>query len=114
MNTREGHSDLVATLGTKVLGYSTLTRWLHEAQLDQFSETAVDFTENTKVGGIDEAILSALEVQPIGSRLHLRCIPRVLTEAQKRTRVSSSKQLLTILQEQQGSSWRDLVCSKKT
>jgi hypothetical protein len=135
MNAREIHHDLIATLGTKVLGYSTLTRWLREAQLDQFSETAVDFTENTKVGGIDEAILSALEVQPIGSgrdiarltRLarstihwhltrslgflvrHLRWIPHVLTEEKKRIRVSNSEQPLAILQEQQGSSWRDLV-----
>jgi hypothetical protein len=28
MNVREIHSDLVATLGTKVSGYSTAARWL--------------------------------------------------------------------------------------
>jgi MoxR-like ATPase len=90
-------------------GYSTVTRWLCEAQLDQFSETAVDFTEDAEVDEIDEAILSALEVQPFGSvrdiarftRLarstvhwhltrslgflvrHLRWIPPLLTEEQK-------------------------------
>jgi hypothetical protein len=37
MNAWEIHSDLVATLGTKVHGYSTVTRWLLEAQLNQFS-----------------------------------------------------------------------------
>jgi hypothetical protein len=135
MNTREIHSDLVATLGTKMLGYSTVTRWLREAQLDQFSETAVDFTEDAEVDEIDEAILSALEVQTFGSvrdiarltRLarstvhwhltrslgflarHLHWIPHVLTEEQNRIRVSNSEQLLAILQEQQASSWRDLV-----
>jgi hypothetical protein len=34
INAREIHSDLVVTLGTKVLGYSIVTRWLPEAQLD--------------------------------------------------------------------------------
>jgi hypothetical protein len=113
-----------------VLGYCTVIRWLREGQLDQFSETAVDFTEDAEVDEIDEAILSALEVQPFGSvhdivrptRLarsivhwhltrslgflvrHLRWIPHVLTEEQKRIRVSNSEQLLATLQEQQGSS----------
>jgi hypothetical protein len=63
MNAMEIHSDLVATLGMKVFGYSTVTRWLREAQLDQFSETAVDFTTDAEIDEIDEAILSALEVQ---------------------------------------------------
>jgi hypothetical protein len=90
--------------------------------------------------------LSALEVQPFGSvrdiaRLtclahstvhwhltrslgflvcHLRWIPDGLPEAQNRIRVSNSEQLLAILQEQHGSSWRDLVmldeswCSRRT
>jgi hypothetical protein len=42
-------------------------RWLREAQLDQFSETAVDSTEDAEVDEIAEAILSVLEVQPFGS-----------------------------------------------
>jgi uncharacterized membrane protein len=135
MNSREIHSDLVATLGTKVLGCSTVTRWLREAQLDLFSETAVDFTEDAEVDEIAESILSAVEVQPFGSvrdivrptrlarstvnwhltRLlgflvrHLRWIGYVLTEEKKRIRVSNSEQLLAILQEPQGSSRRDLV-----
>jgi hypothetical protein len=66
MNAREIHSDFVATLGTKVPDCSTVTHWLREAQLDQFSETAVDFTEGTEVDEIDEAILSGLEFQPFG------------------------------------------------
>jgi MoxR-like ATPase len=64
---REIHSNLVATLSVKVFDYSTLTRWLHEAQLERFSEIAVDFTEEAAVDEIDEAIVSALEVQPFGS-----------------------------------------------
>jgi hypothetical protein len=67
MNGREIHSDLVATLGMKVPGYSTVARWLREAQLDQFSEAAVDFPEDAEVDEIDEAILSALKVQLFGS-----------------------------------------------
>jgi hypothetical protein len=34
MNAREIHSDLVATLGGKGPGYSTVTHWLRETQLD--------------------------------------------------------------------------------
>jgi hypothetical protein len=64
MNAREIYRDRVSTLGTKVSGYSIVTRWLREAQLDQFSETAIFFTEVAKVDEIDEAILPALEVQP--------------------------------------------------
>jgi predicted RNA methylase len=67
MKAREIHGDLVATLGAKVSGYSTVTRWLREAQLDQFSETAVHFTENAEVDEFDEAIVSALEDPPFGS-----------------------------------------------
>jgi predicted DNA-binding transcriptional regulator len=109
MNVKEIHRDLVATLRTKVHGNSTVTRWLREAQLDQFSETAVDFTEDAEVDENDEVILSALEVRPFGSvrdivrliRLarstvhghltrslgflvrHLRWIPHILTEEQR-------------------------------
>jgi hypothetical protein len=35
-----------------------------EAQLDQFSKTALDFTEDAEVDEIDEGILSAFEVRP--------------------------------------------------
>jgi hypothetical protein len=117
MNAREIHSDLVATLGTKVAGCSIVTRWLREAQLDQFSEAAVDFTEDAEVDEIDEAILSVLEVQPFGSvrnigRLnpltrstvdwhlarslgfavrHLRWIPHVLKERQSRSESQTRK-----------------------
>jgi hypothetical protein len=66
MNAREIQNDLRASFGTKVLGYSTLTRWLREAQLDQFSEKVVGFTEDVEADEIDEAILSALEVQSFG------------------------------------------------
>jgi hypothetical protein len=67
MKAREIHSDLVATLGTKVLDYFTVTCWLREAQLNQFSETAIDVTEDAEIDEIDEAILSALEFQPFDS-----------------------------------------------
>jgi hypothetical protein len=67
MNVREIHSDLVGTLGRKVLDYSIVTRWLRETQLDQFSERAGYFTEEAEVDEIDEAILSALEVPPFVS-----------------------------------------------
>jgi hypothetical protein len=135
MNAKKIHNDLVATPRTKLPSYSTETRWLREGQLDQFSETAVDFTDEAEVHEINDALLSALEVAPFGSvrdiarliRLarstvnshltrslgflvrHLRWILHVLTEQHKRIRVSDSEQLLAILQEQQGSSWRDLV-----
>jgi hypothetical protein len=79
MNAREIHSDLVATVGTKGSDYSTVRRWPREAQLDQISETAVDFTEDAEVDENDEAILSTLEVQPFGSVrdiVRLTCLAR--------------------------------------
>jgi hypothetical protein len=53
--------------GTKLPGYSTVTRSLPEVQLDQFSETAFDFTEEAEVDETDETILSVFEVQPFRS-----------------------------------------------
>jgi hypothetical protein len=67
MNAREVHHDLRATLHMKVPDYSTVKRWLREVQLDQFSETAVDFTEDAEVDEIDGAILSVFEIQSFGS-----------------------------------------------
>jgi hypothetical protein len=75
MNAREIHNDLIATLGTKVCGYSTVTHWLREVQPDQFSETAVGFTERAEVDETDEAILSEFEVQPFGSVRDIRDSP---------------------------------------
>jgi hypothetical protein len=66
MRDREIHSDLVGTFAAKVPGDSTVPRWLREAELDQFSETSIDFTGDAEVDEIDEAILSALEVRPFG------------------------------------------------
>jgi hypothetical protein len=48
MNAKEVRNDPIATLGTKVRGDSTMTRWLREAPLDQFSEAAVDFLKTPK------------------------------------------------------------------
>jgi hypothetical protein len=139
MNAKEVHNDLRATLGPKVPGSSTVPRWSREAQLDQFFETVVHFTEEAETDEIDEAILSALEVQPFGSmcdiarlaRLacstvnchltrslgfevrHLRWIAHVLTEQQRKIRVSNSEQLLIFLQEQHGCSWRAFMALDK-
>jgi hypothetical protein len=59
MNSRDIQNDLVARPSTMVLGYSAVVSWLPEAQMDQFSETAVDFSEDAEVDEIDEVILSA-------------------------------------------------------
>jgi hypothetical protein len=109
MKAREIHSELVSTLGTKVPACFTVTRWLREAKLDQFFETAVHLTQDVEVDEIDATISLALEVQPFGSvrdiaqliRLarstvhwhltpslgflvrHLRWIPHLLTEEQQ-------------------------------
>jgi hypothetical protein len=77
LNTREIQSDLAATLGKKVPAQSPVTRWLHQAQLGQFSETAVDFTEDAEVDEIDDTILSALEVQSFGSVRHIGRLTRL-------------------------------------
>jgi hypothetical protein len=67
MNAREIHNDVTATFDTKASVYFTVMRGLREAQLDQFSETAAEFTEDAEVDEIDEAILSGLAVQPFRS-----------------------------------------------
>jgi hypothetical protein len=67
MNAREIHNDVLATLGNMVLGHSTVSRRVRKAQVDQFCETAIDFSEDAEVDEIDEAILSALELQPFGA-----------------------------------------------
>jgi hypothetical protein len=77
MNARKIHNHRIATLGTKVVGYSTVRRWLREAQLVQFSERAGSFTEGAEVDQIDKAILSALEVQPFGSARDIARLTRL-------------------------------------
>jgi hypothetical protein len=77
MNAREIDNDLIVTLGMNVPGYSSVTRWLRQARLDQFSDTAVDFTEDAESDEIDEAILPTLEAQPFGSVRDIALLTRL-------------------------------------
>jgi hypothetical protein len=71
MNDRAIHNAPIAMIDMKMHGYSIVMGWFRETQLDQFFETAVDFTEDVEVDEIDEPILSALELQPFGSVRHI-------------------------------------------
>jgi hypothetical protein len=104
-------------------------------RLPRFSEPGHDLTDDPQVDETDQAILSALTIQPFGlvrdiARLmrvscsivqshltrslglrvrHLRWIRHVLTHEQKLNRVRDSQALLKMLQAQQKRSWHDIV-----
>jgi hypothetical protein len=140
MNGREISDTLVATLPNDAPGYSTVARWLRQERLPRFSEPDHDLIDDPQVGETDQAILSALAIQPFGSvrdiaRLtcrscftvhsyfarslrfrvhHHRWIPHVLALEQKLNRVRDSQMLLKLLQAQQKRSWHDIVTLDKS
>jgi DNA-binding NarL/FixJ family response regulator len=109
MNGREIYDDLVTTLPDDAPASSAVTFWLRQERLPRFSEPDHDLTDDSQADETDQAILSALTIQPFGSvhdiaRLtclscstvhshlarslgfrvrHLRRIPDVLTHEQK-------------------------------
>jgi hypothetical protein len=113
MNGREISDDLLTTLPDDAPAYSPVTLWLRQERLPRFSESDDDLTDDPQVDETDQAILSALTIQPFGSvrdiaRLmypscstvhlhltrslgfrvrHLRWIPHVLTHEQMLNRV---------------------------
>jgi hypothetical protein len=126
INGRETSEDLVTTLSDDELTYSTATLWLRQERLPRFSESGHDLTDDPQVDETDQAILSALTIQPFGSvpdiarlpclscsivhshltrslgfrvrRLHW--ISYVLTHEQKLNRVRDSQALPKILHAQ--------------
>jgi hypothetical protein len=63
-NGHEIDDDLVTTLPDDAPAYSTETRWLCQERLPRFSEPGHDLTDDPRVDETDQAILSALPIQP--------------------------------------------------
>jgi hypothetical protein len=135
MNGHKIYDDLVTTLPNDVPAYSTVILWLRQERLPRFSEPSHDLTDDRQVDETDQALLSALVIQPFGSVRdiagltclscstvhshltrslrfsvrHLRWIPHVLTREQKLNRVRDSRGLLKMLQGQQKRVGHDVV-----
>jgi hypothetical protein len=129
------YDDLVTTLHDDALEYSTKALWLRQERLTRFSEPSHDLAEDRQVTTTDQAILSALTVEPFASVCditwltclhrstislyfacllrftvrHLRWIPHLMTNEQKHNRVRDSQIRLEILQTQQSRSWYDIA-----
>jgi hypothetical protein len=67
MNDRDICDNLGTTLPDDVLAYFTVTLWLPEERLPRFSEPGHDLTDDPQIDETDQAILSALTIQPFGS-----------------------------------------------
>jgi hypothetical protein len=67
MNGREIYSTLVTTLLKDALTYFAVTLLLCQERLPCFSEPGHDVTDDPLVDETDQAILSALTIQPFGS-----------------------------------------------
>jgi hypothetical protein len=67
MNGRDIFDDLVTTIHEDASAYSTVTLWLRQERLPRFSEPSHNLAEDPQVNETDQAILSALTVQPFGS-----------------------------------------------
>jgi hypothetical protein len=132
---REIHDDIVATLGRDAMSYSSVTRYLREAQLPPSKPEPHPADVQRDLDDSDQAILSALEDSPFASvrqlsrlthlpsttvyrRLtqslgfvarHLRCVPHALSDAQKGKRVNLSRRLVQMPEVQRDRAWHDIV-----
>jgi hypothetical protein len=61
------HDDLVATLGEEAIAYSTVRKYLHEAQTGRDDAMPLSEEISLHIDDSDEAILSALEELPFSS-----------------------------------------------
>jgi hypothetical protein len=129
------HDDLVATLGEEAIAYSTVTKYLREAQTGRDDAMQLSEEISPHIDDSDDAILSTLEELPFSSvrqfsrathlpattvyrqlseklgftAHHLRSVSHILSDDESAICVQSSKSLLTILREQQTRSWHDIV-----
>jgi histone-lysine N-methyltransferase SETMAR len=129
------YGGMTATLGPDAIGYSTITRYLRETRFSPSTQTTPVTNAETDLDDCDRAILWALDEQPFASirqiarlthlprstvhrRLtrslgflvhHLRWVPHLWSQSQKENRARLSRELLTILQQQQQRSWHDIV-----
>jgi hypothetical protein len=124
MSAREIHDNIVATLGTYAVSYSSVTRYLHEARFSPSKPQPHPADVQRDLDDSDQAILAALEDSPFASvrqlsrlthlpltavyrRLtqslgfvarHLLWVPHALSDAQKGKRVNLSRRRLRMLE----------------
>jgi hypothetical protein len=89
MSAREIHDDIVATLGPDVVSYTSVTRYLGEAQFPPSKPEPYPADVQRDLGDSDQAILAALEDSPFASvrqlsrptHLHSTTVYRRLTKS---------------------------------
>ena len=129
------HEDLVRTLGTDAVAYSTVTKYARTAHFGPMKDRPPSESADAQTSPVDEAILTALAEHPFSSIRelsrrtclprstvhrhlvqslrftirHLRWVPHFLTDDQKERRVMISHELLRVLSVQRSRQWDSIV-----
>jgi hypothetical protein len=137
---REIHDDIVATLGSDAVSYSSVTRYLPEARFPPSKQEPHPADVQRDFDDSDHIILAALEDSPLASvrqpsrlahlpsttvyrRLtqllgfvarHFQWVPHALSDAQKGERVNWSRGLLRVLEVQRDRTWHGIVTLDKS
>jgi hypothetical protein len=64
LSARAFHNDIVATLGSNIVGYDTVARYLREEKFILSTEEASDPDDRKPIGDADEIIWSTLNESP--------------------------------------------------
>jgi hypothetical protein len=135
MSARETHDDIVATIGSDAVSYSSVTRYLRETRFPPSKPESHLADVQRDLDDLDQAILAALEdsafaavrqlsqlihlpsttvcrrlTQSLGFVVcHLRWVPHALSDAKNGKRVNLSRRLLRMLEVQRDRAWHDIV-----
>jgi hypothetical protein len=133
------HAEINGVLGEGAIGYSIVTRYLRKQSIGNASHLAPEEPVLGAAGTIGNVFLQALDGEPFASlrritkrtlipmstvryRLvnkmtyklkHCKWVPHRLSEAQKQTRVATSKRLLDLLGSVRHQGWKYLVTLDK-
>jgi hypothetical protein len=135
LSTHAIHDDLVATLGSKAVVYSTVTRYLRESEFGTAEVTLDPEPSSPRLDDSDRVVLATLEERTFssvpefarasyisratvyrrlttsfgfGGRL-LRWMPHLLSDAEKVRRVELCLSSLRMLEVQEQRAWHDVV-----
>jgi hypothetical protein len=140
MSAREIHDDILATLGSDAVSYSSVTRCFREARFPPSKSESHPADVQSDLDDSDQAILSAFEDSPFASvrhlsRLthlpsttvcgcltqslgfvgrHLRWVPHALSDPQKGERVNLFRRLSRMFEVQRDRAWHDMASSSST
>jgi hypothetical protein len=140
MLAREVHDNIVATLASDAVSYSSVTRYLREGRFSPSKPEPHPADVQRDLDDSDQAILAALEDNQFASvwqlfrlvhlplttfyrrftqslgfvALHLRWVPHGRSDAQKGERVNLSWRLLRMLEVQRDRAWHDMTSSPST